>query len=348
MLLICIIGQGISNFTTLFSTPAKSKLPDSIITVDNTSTSKNCSMDDLVSSPFSEVTSESLAVSIGQRVRKRRQHDRDLTQSRSNNCIKASQVNPELPVSQSDSHLFHKKVTPVTGTRPKLAAIFRRKTTNEKRKGFIHEPGLDSYTVPKKQRKSKNVKDDDNVRLVTSDDDQISVNSISLKDNMKGDETSPRIFTDSADELDSSFSFNKAPPIFRSPGLLRKVTSEITEMFQLTPKQLAPMTNNDSYLFAVEDVNEDWNYSSLSPKRGPLEIDDVLTNNTSPAQLTAVQPLMPITRANTFTCTKNIKNSVAKIQSSPFPTTPLTKSKRSSAWSGKLSRYTSRFIVCIV
>ncbi len=298
----------------------------------------------------SEVTSKSVTapalvrgMSIGQRVRKRKQIDRELTESCSNNCIKASHVNNILPVSQSDSYLFRSLVTPVatTSSRPKLRAIFSHKTTNDKRKGFVHEPGLENicYTVPKKQRKSKPVNHYENIHvcLLSASDDEISVNSISLKEHSKpnGDRIS------AIDERDS---WSKTPPTFTSPGLLSKVTSEITEMFELTPKQLAPMTNNDSYLFAVEDTNDDrWIHSSL--KRGPLEIDNVnitpLTTNTRPPQ------------SNTSKMAHNMRQSRTTNQTSRYlPTTTTTTacstpaakcinkpSKRSSAWSDKLNRY---------
>lgn len=42
--------------------------------------------------------------------------------------------------------------------------------------------------------------------------------------------------------------------VSKSPGLYRKVTDEVAEIYRYTPKQFAPIANNQSYMFAVEDM----------------------------------------------------------------------------------------------
>ena len=274
---------------------------------------------------------------IGQRVRKRRQTDRDMTLSCSTECISASKVSNKLPVSQSDSQLFD-GATPIASSRrrPLLKAMFGRVKNSDKRKGFIHDPGFDvqKHTVSKRGRKCKN---EDNVCLVSSDDDGINECSVSGTDN------EPKAMNSSTNSEGSysnsrSSSLYKTPPIFKSPGLLKKVASEISERFQFTPKQLAPMPNiNDSYLFAVEQSNTQDNASpELCPGRVAFETETP-NNNDDGYCLSVYNSTTPAFRNNPHISvasnTRSKSKSVAKMRISPFF---LTKSKHQSA---KLSRY---------
>lgn len=54
-------------------------------------------------------------------------------------------------------------------------------------------------------------------------------------------------------EISDLYSCN---PVGQTPSLLREVTTEIADRYRYTPSQLAPLSNNQSYLFAVREPDD--------------------------------------------------------------------------------------------
>ena len=294
------------------------------------------------------------STTIGDRVRKRRQHERSLTESTSTDDVGQAQQRSKLPVSQSDSRIWQ-TTTPSTSVsrRPKLRAIFRRKRdTVEKRKGLVFEPGFDIRALTHRSRQQKGYgicETDENLRLLSGSEDEgvglLKVEAVTKKRGRHSKDIS-RPSTPSncgnVTSLDIDLSMEKASPISKSPGLLKKVTSEINEKFQYTPEHFTPIPN-DSYLFAVEDISEQCK-AHTSPSSNKKSYDNsrnnrsnVLTEvqNTKGCSLPTQRPPTPI---HVPVATRPRLRSMTKPLSTPLLSTPSWKPKQSSAWSGKLSR----------
>ena len=374
-IIICLLYVGGMYFGTPSSTPAKqmSSLTAAAtpFTADRftsacSSLHECCTVNEKDSTTYTkenvlsssdELTTIVSGVTIGQRVRKRRQNERELPPSSSTQCVCSTPpMNQKLPVSQSDSRLFH-GATPATSSvrRPKLKAIFRRnKATSEKRKGFIHEPGANPRPCTLSRKgKHQAVENEETQHLITTSTSSDEEDCDQLVHVFNGDTTattrSSGVSTSGDNFCNSQVSLDETPPAFKSPGLLRKVASEITERFQYTPKQLVPacLSNNDSYLFAVEEDAHDESRSSptlMNFKRGPLVIaesssnilSDISNDECLSAYKSVVTPLIKPTREmSVASSTRSKSKTVAKVRSSPFFSISTTKSKRSGP---KLSR----------
>ena len=106
--------------------------------------------------------------------------------------------------------------------------------------------------------------------------------------------------------------------VSKSPGLYRKVTEEMAEIYRYTPKQFAPIANNQSYLFAVEDKSD----AGALQDMGNIDDDNKIGEHT---------PLIgpPSSLKQSASCTKKTRRRPSL--------TPIWKKQMSR--SRKLSRY---------
>ena len=273
-------------------------------------------------------------MTIGERVRNRRQKQRNITQSHSIDCFSEPRATNKLPISQSDSHIH---TTPSTTNRPLLKAMFRQGRTAEKRKGFFHEPGLDTPVSKSKRKRKALTEETEHLLDHRADHDLPCLKS--TKDsgyNYYGIQSSYSV--------EAALDDDKTPPMFKSPGLFRKVASEISERFQFTPRQLMTpiLVNNDSYQFAVDSSNtrDEFRHTSPTAALCPLlespPIDDSDNHH-------CVDYYTPSVNRSTRkqTSVARSKNRSTGVKSSPFLQTPSTNKLISGQRreKGKLSRY---------
>ena len=275
-------------------------------------------------------------MTIGERVRNRRQKQRDITQSHSIDCFSEPQAPNKLPISQSDSHIH---TTPSTAHRPLLKAMLRQGRTAEKRKGFFHEPGL--YTPVSKSKRKRKALTEETEHLL---DHKADHDMPSLKNTKDSGYTCSYYGTQSSYSVEAALDDDKTPPIFKSPGLFRKVASEISERFQFTPRQLVtPMlVNNDSYLFAVDSSNTRDEYRHTSPTAVLYPLLESPTDIIDDSDNRRVDCYTPSVNRSTKkqTSVARSKNRSTGVKSSPFLQTPSTNKSVSGQRQekGKLSR----------
>ena len=223
------------------------------------------------------------ALTIGQRVRKRRQHERDdicISQSISVDSLPLARTNKGsseslISISQSDfgisERCVHVTSNILPSHRPKTRARGKMQVRN-KRNAVIYELGYDNEDNKSSDKESSHIREnrckvivDENEEIRDLERSEVHVDKrekvLSGSVNKRKGSTNiglmkERVSPKQVHENDDNLLNVEFSPFFKSPGLLRKVASEITERFQHTPKQFAPIANNDSYLYAVEDETD--------------------------------------------------------------------------------------------
>ena len=221
-------------------------------------------------------------LTIGQRVRKRRQHERDdicISQSISVDSLPLTSTNKGsseslISISQSDFGISEQCVhvtSNIPSHRPKTRARGKMQVRN-KRNAVIYELGYDNEDNKSSDKEGSHIREnrckaivDENGEIKGLEISEVHVDkrekvlsgSVSKRKGSRNfSPVKERVSPKEVHENDDNLLNVEFSPFFKSPGLLRKVASEITERFQHTPKQFAPIANNDSYLFAVEDETD--------------------------------------------------------------------------------------------